>query len=111
MKALTLLLAASIALAQKPQPAFTITISAGQAAVTVKSLVEIQVTLKNTSNHDLRLFIDKSDKAELSGDKVPRERVTNPDENFVIVTSGGSPTVAPGGTTIKSNPLKITVTE
>src|ERR1700733_10740859 len=167
MKALILVLAASMALAQQPQPAFTITISAGQTVVTVKSPIEVQVTLKNTSNHDLRVFTDNSYKAELSGfgaevtdaqglapkitryhdlltgGKAPREKVANPDEHFVMVASGGAEPVAPGGTielhmnigkmydlskpgvytiqvtrtdtadgiTVRSNPLKITVTE
>jgi len=122
MKALILLLAASIALAQKPQPAFTITIRTGRGVVTAKSPVEVQVTLKNTSNHEIRVFVDNSDKAELSGfgaeitdpqglvpkitryndvltgEKAPREKVANPDEHFVIVGSGGTQPVAPGST-------------
>jgi hypothetical protein len=162
--ALTLLLAASVAQAQ---PAFTLTISGGRAVVTAKLPIEVHVTLKNTSNHDLRVSVDNSGKAELSGfdaevtgsqglvpkitryhdvltgEKAPRERLANPDEHFVIVTSGGTQTLAPGatielhmdigqmydlskpgvytfqitrtdtadGTTVKSNPLKITVTE
>jgi hypothetical protein len=164
MKALILLLAASVAQAQ---PAFTITISAGRTVVTVKSPVEVQVILKNTSNQDLRVGVDNSDKAELSGfgaevtdahglapkitryhdvltgEKAAHESVSNPDEHFVVVTSGGLLTVGPGssielhmdigqmydlskpgvytiqvtrtdaayGTVVKSNPLKITVTE
>ncbi len=122
IKALILLLAATIALAQKPEPAFTITVSISQAVVTAKSPVEVDVILKNTSNHDLRVFVDSSAKAELSGfgaevtdsqalvpkitkyhdvltgEKAPRERVANPDEHLVIVGSGGTATVGPGVT-------------
>jgi hypothetical protein len=161
--ALIMLVTAAIA---QSQQAFTITISTGQA-VAAKSPVEVQVILKNTSNHDLHVFTDNSYKAELSGfgvdvtdsqglvpkltayynqlsgEKAPRERVTHPDGQFVIVTSGGTETVAPGGRvelhmdigqmydlskpgvytiqvtrtdiadgmTVKSNPLKIAVTE
>ena len=158
MKALIMLLAASIASAQ---PAFIITISAVRTVVAAQSPVEVQVILKNTSSHDLRFYVDKSAKAELSGfgaevtdaqglvpkitayynqligDKAPRESVANPHAQFVIVSSGGDPTTAPGGTiglhmdiaqmydlskpgtytvqvtymTIKSNPLQITVME
>lgn len=161
---ITALLAASIAQAQ---PALTIAISASRTRVPAKSPVELQVALKNTANHDIHLFVDKSSKAELSGfgadvtdaqglvpkitayynqlsgENAPRGNVANPDEQFIIVSSGGDVTVARGGaielhmdigklydltkpgtyaiqvtlkdavdaTTIKSNSLKITVTE
>jgi hypothetical protein len=118
MKALIVMLAASMAFAQTPQPAFTITIGTAQAAVTAKSPIEVQVILKNTSNHEIRVFVDNSGKAELSGfgaevtdsqglvpkitayynrltrEEAPREKVMNPDASFVIVTSGGSLPIA-----------------
>jgi hypothetical protein len=160
MIALLLLLAASIA-------PFTITISTSHSVVTAKSPIEVQVALKNTSNRDLRIFVDNSDKAELSGFdvevtdpqglapkitayhnvltgwKAPPETVMKQGGEFIIVGSGGTLPLAPGetidlhmdigqmydlskpgtytvqvtrtdapdGTMVKSNPLKITVTE
>ncbi len=160
MMALLLLLAASIA-------PFTIAIGTSGSVATAKSPIEVQVTLKNTSDHEFRFYLDNSRKAELcgfdvevtdaqglapkitayhnalTGWKAPQERVMKTEGEFIIVGSGGTLPLAPGktvelhmdigqmydlskpgtytiqvtrtdaadGTTVKSNPLKITVAE
>lgn len=116
----TLALSALCAGLLSAEAPFVIAIGANQTTFTVGSPIEVKVTLTNTSDHGISLFIDKSDKAEfsgfgveitdskgnvpkitryhnaLTGAKAPREAIADPGDTPLIISSGGDTVLAPG---------------